>query len=365
MIPLQRRSFGIEEEFVLLDPDTLTTVDAADTAVAELGRAHPGTVGHEFYASQVEYSSPVFDTLDTARREVGRFRSDLAEWARRHGLVAAGAGVPFRTDVRGRVHPDPRYDRIAADIGLLREDHQINGLHVHVAITDVDDGIGASDALRPWLPVLLALSANSPYWHGRDTAFASWRAVHGRRWTTHGVPPPFGDAEAYRRAVAALEHIGATSDEGTVNWNVRLSRRHPTVETRVCDAQLDLDSSLGLAALIRGLVVSAAAPVPAEPAPGLWEAALWHAARYGLSAMLVDPVTGSLSPARTAVASLRAHAAAALQAAGDLVAVDAFLARVLREGNGATAQWRAGRFGVAGLAALYRERIDDGVLVRT
>lgn len=352
------RTFGIEEEFVLLDAETLSTADAAASAVTDLAPRHARNVGHEFYASQLEYSSPVFDAIAPARARMGRFRADLAAWARDHGVVAVSAGTPFRVSAVGRRHADPRYDRIADDIGTLADEHQINGLHVHVEISDAADGVRASNALRPWLPVLLALSANSPYWHGRDTGFASWRALHGRRWTTHGIPPAFADEAAYRRTVSALGGVGTTSDEGTVNWNVRLSAHYPTVEIRVCDGQLDLESTLALAALIRAIVQSAGdgAP-PVEPAPGLWEAALWHAARHGVAGALVDPVTAALAPARAAVASLRCHVTAALAAAGDTEVVDAFLFRVLRDGPGATAQWRAGRMGVTALAALYRSRL--------
>src|SRR6185503_4533061 len=96
-------------------------------------------------------------------------------------------------------------------------DHQINGLHVHVGVPDRDAGIRALNALRPWMPVLLALSANSPFWRGRDTGYDSWRAIHSQRWTIHGIPPRFRDSADYDDALAALSGIGATSDAGTVN----------------------------------------------------------------------------------------------------------------------------------------------------
>lgn len=357
---MDQLTFGVEEEFALLDPLTLTTVDVASRAVADLSRTHPGHVGNEFFESQVEYSSPIFTTTTSARLDLHRFRAELAQWAGEHDVIAVSSGTPYRTASRSGLHAAERYERIAADVAGLVPDHQINGMHVHVAITDREHGVRASDGLRPWLPVLLALSANSPFWQGRDTGYVSWRAVHGRRWTTHGIPPHFGDVATHDATLDFLTGIGATSDPGTVNWNVRVSASHPTLETRVCDAQLDVDATVALAAIIRALVmVAQRSPAVAEPAPGAWDAALWHAARYGLSGTLVDPVSGSLAPARLAVDSLCAHVAAALDQLGDRRLVDTFLRRVLREGPGAVAQWRAARHSTAALATLYRDSLAE------
>ncbi|RLK49049.1 carboxylate-amine ligase [Microbacterium telephonicum] len=348
-------TFGIEEEFVLLDPSSLATVDVGAQAVAELRAAGAG-VTHEFRASQVEYVSPVLTRAAEALAELTVFRRHLYDWSRAHGVLACGAGTPYDIGAGSRVHADARYERIADDIAGLADEHQINGLHVHVARTDRDDGVDASNALRPWLPLLLALSADSPFWRGRDTGFASWRALHGRRWTTHGIPPLFADAADLDRTVSAHGGLGATSDAGTVNWNVRVSATHSTVEVRVCDAQLSADDAVPLAALIRALVDGRTRDVrPVEPAAGVWDAALWHAARHGLSGTLLDPVSATVGPARHAVRSLLAAAGPALTAHGDLDLVEGFLGRILRFGTGARRQWDARRHGVPALAQLYRD----------
>lgn len=349
-------TFGIEEEFALLDPHFLETVDLGDRAIRELSdAAGEGVVVHEFFRSQVEYNSAVFDSAVDAGRAIRDFRRRLADWADHAGVVAAGSGTPFRTGLGVGVTGDTRYESIAADIGGLIPDHQINGLHIHVGISDPDEGIRISNALRPWLPALLALSADSPFWQGEDTRFESWRAIHGRRWTTHGIPPHFRDAGAYRSTVSSLLGVGATSDEGALNWTVRLSRRHPTVEVRICDAQLDADSAIGLAVLVRALAASIHdTTVLAEPAVGLWDAALWHAARHGLTADLVDPASGGLLPAAQVVAKLRTAAAPGLHRLGDLDLADRFLRRVLSTGTGSTVQRRSRRAGIPALAELYR-----------
>lgn len=347
--PATVRTFGIEEEYVLLDPVRLSPVDLGVEAVAELETAASGVV-REFFPSQVEFASPVLASADAALGTLTAFRSALGDWAGEHGAIAAGTGTPLRSE------PLPawegRYARIADDIGALAIDHQINGLHVHVGIDDRDERVRASNALRPWLPVLLALSANSPFWHGADTGFASWRGVHSRRWTTYGIPPWFDDATEYDRAVDTLKGIGVTSDLGTINWAVRLSSRYPTIEVRVCDTQLDPRRAVALAVLTRALVDDAVenpAPRPSGFEP--WDAALWHAARHGLAGTLVHPVRGTLEPADQIIADLARRILPHLSGTGGLL-----VAELLSDPTtGAQRQRRAHAEGR--LADLYRERL--------
>lgn len=356
-------TFGMEEEFAVLDPVTLETVDVGERAVRELAsNAGGGTVVHEFFASQFEYVSPIFASGVDAAAAIHTFRSAVADWAAEAGLVVAGTATPLRTTTGAGIWRDERYGRIDAVTRALTPDHQINALHVHLGIDHREDGVRISNRLRPWLPVLVALSANSPFWHGEDTGFASWRTVHSRRWTTHGIPPVFTDAHDYDAAVAAHLGVGVTSDEGTINWNVRLSHHHPTVEVRVFDAQLDPVSSLGLTMLVRALAFGDADPL-LEPASGLWDAAQWHAARFGLSSTLVDPFSGRLRPAAEVVGLLRSAAAPGLEHHGDTRIADEFLRRIAADGVGADRQRSAGARGTAALAELYRTQLDAPLAV--
>jgi carboxylate-amine ligase len=347
-------TFGIEEEFVLLDRSTLAPVDLAPQAVADLHGQGPGTVAPEFFRSQVEYATPICVTFADARDALVPFRRSLAEWAADAGVVAAGTGTPFRCQEDPTVTASARYERIAADIGGLVGDHQINGLHVHVGIPDRDAGIRASNALRPWLPVLLALSGNSPFWHARDTRYDSWRAIHSRRWTTHGIPPRFRDSREYDQAVAALMGVGAISDMGCLNWIARLSEKYPTLEVRVCDAQLDAESSVALATVIRALVMTGFSR-PERMIEPCGDAALWHAARHGVGADLVHPIFGRLVPATQVLRALHDHIAPMLHGDDEIHAVEALLSR---SGNGARRQRAASAAGLASLVALY----DDGLV---
>lgn len=355
-------TFGIEEEFVLLDPVSLVATDRAPEAIEALCELGGGGVGKEFFPSQLEFDSPILSTATEALDLVLGFRERLRSWADAADLIAAGAGTPFRTRPRADISADARYAHIAGDVAGVTPDHQINGLHVHVAIPDREYGIRASNLLRDWLPALLALSSNSPFWHGVDTGFDSWRSIHGRRWTTFGVPPRFADAVEHDRFLATLDGVGATSDPGTINWNVRLSARYPTVEVRVFDAQLDGRSSVALALVTRALVMAAAesSPAPAD-AVDITDAALWHAARYGVRGTLVHPVTTRLVPAREALHALRAFAEPHLVDAQERRLVDELFERALREGTGAVRQRAAYESGRAALGDLYRCELAAGI----
>ncbi|GAA4141166.1 YbdK family carboxylate-amine ligase [Leifsonia shinshuensis] len=339
-------TIGAEEEFILLDPISLTPVERATearTALADPDR--DGEVMAEFFPSQLEYASPVCSTAAELGRSLSGFRGELAGWAREHGVIGAGVGVPFDVTAGARVTDLPRYRDIANDFGRITADHQISGLHVHVGTRDRDSAIRALNRVRPWLPTLLALSANSPFWEGADTGFDSWRAIHSRRWTTHGIPPAFRDPEDYARRTAALGGIGGTSDAGTLNWVVRPSEKYPTLEVRAFDAQLDVRTSTALAVLVRGMV-DAGHDEPAHDAE-LLDAAYWHAARYGLDQDLFDPRSGRLRPAADVVHALLAAAGPGLKRHGDVECVGSVVDGILEHGNGATRQRRAYRDGGA------------------
>jgi carboxylate-amine ligase len=354
-----RTTFGVEEEFMLLDPHRLAPVDLGRQAVDDLGDDGAGAIAREFLCSQIEYATQICDTFADAHEALLGFRRRLGRWAADAGVVAAGTASPFHADPHPAVSTDDRYARATADIGALTDDHQINGLHVHVGIPDRDTGIHVSNALRAWLPVLLALSGNSPFWEGRDTGYDSWRAIQSRRWTTYGIPPRFDDASDYDRTVSELIGVGATSDDGMLNWNVRLSHKYPTLEVRVCDVQLDPTTSVVLATIIRALVDTTTtqerdrAPDARADAAQV-DAALWHAARHGVGGTLLDPVCGRQVAASVVLDALHDRIAPMLHDGDERSAVETFLEGAV---TGATLQRRAAASGIRALGALYGERL--------
>ncbi|WP_347755518.1 YbdK family carboxylate-amine ligase [Agrococcus sp. ProA11] len=353
------RTFGIEEEVILLTPDTLDPVDVADEVIAEVcdGHAVSDWVSAEYLKAQVEFSSPLLTNGDTADRVVRQFRDTLQRAAERRGLLVASVGTTFGGG-HSSVGTGERYARFVRTLGAIHPDHRIQGQHVHVAVASADEGVAVMNALRPWLAPLIALTANSPCFSGADTGFASWRTIVGRRFATASVPPAFADGEDYRRRIRGLLGIGTTFDIASIAWMMRLPERYPTLELRVFDAQLTADETVAAALLTRALVETAAAgDLPHAAAAEHHEfvdSAVWHAARHGLEETLVDPVTATLAPAWVVIERMLDAVGPALAAVGDLPRVAALVERARADGNGAARQRAALSEGPAALARLLR-----------
>ncbi|KRC61010.1 hypothetical protein ASE14_08650 [Agromyces sp. Root81] len=360
-------TFGIEEEFVFLDRETLRPADVAAGAFDTLSAlpAWAPITHREFLASQVEHASTVFTSTDAALASLVGFRHELAEEAARLGVTVASVGAPPDAHGFPTVTDLPRYLRIVDEMGGVIADHQIQGLHVHVGVVDHDAGVRALNVTRNWLPLFSALTGNSPIWRGHDTGFESWRNVSQRRWTTTGCPPVFRDGDDYDRRLERLIGIGGMQDQAIIMWNARLSSHLPTIEVRVADAQLEAWSAVLLAALFRALVdcvlddelgrSAAVQPTPeAAPGPELLNASLMHSAHSGLQGEVLDPVLIELRPAEETLDRCIRVLQPALEAAGDLELAREGVARLLRNGTGAARQRAAfAANGRTGLRELY------------
>ncbi|WP_167051744.1 YbdK family carboxylate-amine ligase [Salinibacterium sp. ZJ77] len=289
--------FGIEEEFFLLDPADGSPRPAAGEVIAAMAGPARERATREFLASHIESVTGICESADQARDQLLEFRTELAAAASSVGVIAAGTGTPFDAETRPVLTPSDRYADLAERHASLVDDHQVAGLHVHVEVPDPEAAIRGLAALASWLPLLKAVSANSPWWRGRDTGFESWRSVLLRRWTTFGCPPSVSTAGEYAARVAALVGVGGTQDEATLAWDVRISSRYPTVELRAADAQLTADDSLVVVLIARGLVSSAIRRPGAAIAydPELIDAACWHAARFGFTEGVIAPGGDGLS----------------------------------------------------------------------
>jgi carboxylate-amine ligase len=310
---------GVEEEFHLVDPATGDLVPAARRV---LGR-DPTDAGPELQRSTVETATGVHACLEGLRRDLLERRRELAAAAASVGLAVASVGtVPASGTRRSRVFPDRRYEWMASEYRHLVDEQQVCACQVHVRVDDRDLAVRITRRIRAWLPVLLAMSASSPFFQGEDTGYASYRTVVVSRWPTVGPPPDFASAEEYDRTVATLIRSGVISDAGMIYFDARLSARYPTVEIRVADACPSVDDAVLIAALARALVVTAA---HADTTPGHWpdavpespqvllRAATWRAARSGLDGHLIDPRTTRAVPAAEVVQALLAHLRSALE----------------------------------------------------
>jgi carboxylate-amine ligase len=349
----RRRTVGVEEELLLFDRVTLDQAQVgASLADPESHQGLP-SVEHEFKRQQVETASRPQSDLTLLSAEIAGGRLEVARRAADRGAAPAA----LATDpTRGRPQPtkDSRYGRMLADYGAVAESSLTNGMHVHVSIESRAEGVAVIDRIRPWLPTLVAMSANSPYHQGRDTSYASYREVCWGMWPTAGPTELFGSLAAYERTVQDLVATGAALDEAMIYFAARLAIGYPTVEIRVMDVTPTTADAVVLAGVCRALVETAARDAAAGRAPLsvgrlVLRAAGWRAARFGLTGELVQPDGGGLVPAAGAVEALVAHVADALAEDGDTELVERGVQRLFAQGTGADRQRRV--FGQRGAVA--------------
>lgn len=229
---------------------------------------------------------------------------------------------------------------------MIAHEQGICGCHVHVQVPDRAAAIHVSNWLRPWLPSLLALSANSRVYRNADSGYASWRSVLWRRWPAAGAPPFFASPDEYDDAVRMLVDTGVILDKDMVYWDVRPSAEFPTVEVRVADVPATVDETVLLGTLIRAAVMTALdSPDDARRLPpGALRAAYWKAAHDGLSGHTLDLIHGrGAVPAREQLGTLVQRVRPALESLGEYRHVVHELDRVATLGNGAMRQLRAWR----------------------
>ncbi|TDB79248.1 glutamate--cysteine ligase [Micromonospora sp. KC721] len=334
---------GVEEEFLLVDPHTGAAVPAVDLVMEQVPPELRGQVEREFQTSQIEIGTPPGLELHSIRHSLGMLRAELAAAAERAGvrLLAIGTGP-----VPGPVPPvvdKPRFDRMIERFRLLVPGPGNNGMHVHVGVPDPDTGVQVLNHVRPWLPVLQAVTTNSPFSAGVDTGYASWRSVEWERWPSVAPTPYLASHEHYRRLIRQLIASGVMLDEGMLYWYARLSAKYPTVELRIGDVCPSVDDAVLVAALVRALVATVMADI-AEGRPAintehhLLVAAHWRAAHDGLEGDGVDLTTGELRPAWELVDRLVDRVRPALAEHGDLAEVTDLLGGLRRHGTGAARQ---------------------------
>jgi glutamate---cysteine ligase / carboxylate-amine ligase len=337
---MSQRTMGVEEELMLVDPDTGHLRSVSQRAV--LANEADAEVEQELFRQQIETSTPPCTTADEVLRGLRDGRRAVAGAAAAVSARAAAMATPVLPEDDEDFTEKPRYRKIHAEYGELARGGLVCAMHVHVAIADDDEGVRVIDGIRPWLPLLLALSTNSPYWQGRDTGHASWRSQVWGRWPTAGAAEPYGDAAAYRAVAEQLVGWGAGIDPAMLYYDARLSEQYPTVEIRVADVCTDLEDATLVALLARALVETHAAG-GRDPSwrADLLRAAGWRAARFGLAADLVHPVEGRLAPPREVFDAAVQHVRPALEASGDLKIVVESFERLVARGTGATRQRRA------------------------
>jgi carboxylate-amine ligase len=343
-------TLGVEEEFLLVDAATGIAAARADEVEEALDPTVRARASREFHATQFELGTTVHTDLGELRAEISGLRRAVATAAATVGCRALAVGTAV---IDGRPPPvtdTPRYTRMAERFGAIADTSGLCGCHVHVGVPDRELAVAVCNHLRPWLPTLQAMTANSPFYAGSDTGHASWRSVLWARWPSTGPTPYFRDLDEYRSTVERMIATGVMLDEGMIYWYARPSATYPTVEVRVGDVCATAEDATLVAALIRALVatvitdIRAGDVVPRVP-DGLLAAAHWRAAHDGLEGEGVDPVTGTVAPAWHLVDRLVARVEPALVRHHDLDAVTDLLDLLRRRGSGAARQRQARRDG--------------------
>ena len=285
--------FGIEEELFLADAETRGTpkqVKAFHNSVHE----HMPEVERELLTSQVEIMTEPCENFAKARKSLADLRTGLSQIGRQHGMLILAAGThPIAKWRRQRRTKKRRYDKIAEDMQILARRDVVCGMHVHVEVPHPDQRVDLMNRLLPYTPMLLALSASSPFWQGQQTGLSAYRLSVWGEMPRTGLPELFADHRDYDRLVNAMVKSGAIADASFLWWTLRPSTRFPTLELRVADSCTRLEDTLAIAALYRCLVrhidrnqklnrhlTGASRAIAAEN--------LWRAQRRGVGASFID-----------------------------------------------------------------------------
>jgi carboxylate-amine ligase len=330
---------GIEEELFVVDAQGRVVPESVAVLRAHRKLGPDAELDHELFLQQVELQTEPHEDPDALREDLIRQRSTAVTAAREAGFDLAAVPVDVLGDSDPVATPKSRYERMLHRYGEIGRNGMICGMHVHVEVPD-EAAIGVIDALRPWTPLLTALSANAPFYHGRDTHHASWRGHLWDMWPTAGPVEAFGDRGTYDAMIAELIESGAAIDAHMLYLDARIAERYPTVEVRVADVCTDVEDTLLVAEVARALVTTLAdqAHEPLTWRLETLKAARWRARHDGLGGTLLDPVTGSFVPAEQALGSLLSTVKPALDEAGTQARVTQGIHRVLTTGNGAARQ---------------------------
>jgi carboxylate-amine ligase len=333
-------SIGIEEELMILDSDTLELVNAIE---AMLEPAPVGDIKPELMESVLEISTDPCANVPEAGEQLRALRRQVVSTAANKDMAIGSAGThPFAMWEDQRIVARPRYRDLISALRFVARQELIFGMHVHVGVDDPDKAIHVANGMRVHVPVLLGLSANSPFWRAAATGMASTRTPIFRAFPRVGVPPTYEDWEDYERRIEFMITAGVIQDYTYLWHDVRPHPMFGTVEVRVMDSQTHIEHSLGLAALVQALVrelsehFDAGQRLSRYPFEMLDENK-WLAARHGLEGELVDLPSSERVPtralARRLLDRMREHCAD-LGSLSEFDAVEDLLTR----GNGAARQ---------------------------
>src|SRR5271157_5603416 len=341
-----RFTIGVEEEFQIIDPETL---ELRSHVVQLLSSAAARGLGDQFkqemHQSIVETGTNICENVDELRQEMYRTRGELVSAAESTGLQVAASGThPFSSWIDQVISPGERYQNIVEEMGQLARSLLIFGMHIHVAMPDKQTTIDIMNMVRYFVPHLLALSTSSPFWMGRNTGLKSFRTTVFRRFPRTGIPEQFDSWSAYENYVNLLIRLNCIDNGKKIWWDVRPHPTYGTLEFRMFDTTTKVEEAVSIAALTQAIVVKLHRLYERNQSYRLYRRALieenkWRAARYGIEGKLIDFGKEAEVPMRELVPELLEFVDDVVDDLGSRSAVD-YIHTIMNEGTSAERQLR-------------------------
>jgi glutamate---cysteine ligase / carboxylate-amine ligase len=341
-----RFTIGVEEEFQIIDPETLELRShVVHLLSAAASRGLGDQVKQEMHQSIVETGTKICETIRELRVEMHRTRSELVSAAESTGLQVAAAGThPFSNWIDQVISPGERYQNIVEEMGQLARSLLIFGMHIHVAMPDKQTTIDVMNMVRYFVPHLLALSTSSPFWMGRHTGLKSFRTTVFRRFPRTGIPEQFDSWSAYEQFVNLLVKLNCIDNGKKIWWDVRPHPSYGTLEFRMFDTATKVEEAVAIAALTQAIVVKMHRLYTGNMGWRNYSRALieenkWRAARYGIEGKMIDFGKQQEVPMKELIPELLELVDDVVEELGSRSAVD-YIHTILHEGTSAERQMR-------------------------
>jgi carboxylate-amine ligase len=342
-------TLGIEEEYQTIDPETRDLRSHIATEMLAQGKLRlEERVKAEMHQSVIEVGTRICKNVEEAREDLYDLRRNMIGLAEENGLVlVAGATHPFADWRAQEIYPDPRYDKVVEDLQLVARSNLIFGLHVHVGIEDREAAIQIMNSLRYFLPHILALSTNSPFWLGMETGYKSYRAKVFENFPRTNLPDSFASYSEFESYVNLLVKTNCIDDAKKIWWDIRPHPYFNTVEVRVCDIPLRAEESVAIAALIQATALTLWKLHESNLDFRQYSRALlmenkFRAVRYGLEGKLIDFGKEKEVPERDLILEYLRFVDDAVEELGSRPAINTIF-KMLQNGSGADRQLKVYR----------------------
>ncbi len=339
-------SIGIEEEYQSIDPETRDLRSHIQSEILEKGKTLLAErVKPEMHQSVIEVGTGVCENVKDCEDEIRSIRRSILTLARQNGLRLAAAGThPFANWRKQEIYPDDRYRTIVEDMKMVARGNLIFGLHVHIGVEDRETAVQLMNGARYFLPHILALSTNSPFWESTDTGFKSYRCKVFERFPRTNIPDLYRSWSEFENYVNLLIRTNCIDNAKKIWWDIRPHPYFPTLEFRVCDVPMRVDETVGIAALCQAVIVKLFQLHEKNQSFRHYSRELlmenkWRAARYGLDGKLIDFGKQTEVPCRSLIHELLEFVDDVVDELGSRDEL-AYIERILQEGTGADRQLR-------------------------